>query len=36
MGVSHGLGPTCVWCELLLDQTPVLASDHASGKRTYA
>jgi anti-sigma regulatory factor (Ser/Thr protein kinase) len=29
-GVSHDLGPTCVWCELLLDQTRALDSDHVS------
>ena len=35
-GVWHDLGRTCVWCELLLDQPPVLGSDHAGGKRSYA
>ncbi len=35
-GVWQDLGPTCVWCELLLDQSAALGSDHADGKRTYA
>ena len=32
-GAWQDLGPTCVWCELLLDQSH-LGSDHAGGKRT--
>jgi len=31
-GVWQDLGPTCVWCELLLDQSPPTAD----GKRTFA
>jgi anti-sigma regulatory factor (Ser/Thr protein kinase) len=31
-GVVQDLGPTCVWCELLLDQSP----HTAGGKRTFA
>ena len=34
-GVSQDLGPTCVWCELLLDQSRP-RSDPAGGKRTDA
>lgn len=35
-GVTQDRGPTCVWCELLLDQIPALGNDHAGGKRTHA
>jgi anti-sigma regulatory factor (Ser/Thr protein kinase) len=34
-GVRQDSGSTCVWCELLLDQSPV-GSDHAGGERTDA
>ena len=34
-GVSQDLGPTCVWCELLLDQSGP-SCDDAEGRRTYA
>jgi anti-sigma regulatory factor (Ser/Thr protein kinase) len=34
-GVWQDVGPTCVWCELLLDQSRP-SCDHADGKRTYA
>jgi len=33
-GAWQDLGPTCVWCELLLDQSR-LGSDHAGSKPTY-
>ena len=33
-GVRQDLGPTRVWCELLLDQSPPCG--RAGGKRTYA
>jgi hypothetical protein len=34
-GVSDDPGPTCVWCELLLDHSAATDSDHAGGKGTY-
>ena len=34
-GVRQDLGPTCVWCELPLDQS-ALGNEDAGGKRTYA
>jgi anti-sigma regulatory factor (Ser/Thr protein kinase) len=34
-GVRQDLGPTCVWFELLLDQSRP-SCDHTDGKRTYA
>ncbi|HEV3389334.1 MAG TPA: ATP-binding protein [Solirubrobacteraceae bacterium] len=33
-GAWQDLGPTCVWCELRLDQSR-LGSDHAGSKPTY-
>ena len=35
-GVSQDLASTCVWCELLLDQSPPLRDNRAGGKRSYA
>ena len=31
-GVWQDLGPTCVWCELLLNRAPASAGGHAGGK----
>jgi hypothetical protein len=35
-GAWQDLGPTCVWCEILLDQSPPSGENHAGSKRTYA
>ena len=35
-GVWHDLGATCVWCELLLDQSPPSAVTTRAAKRTCA